>query len=300
MNRHSIFGVDLGATFLGDISSVDLGMESEWMQAAAASDIYTRFTTLIRQGFKPSFSTGGILAALNVVGTMGADIEDDLTGGIKYYFIKRKDVGGFELAASALHKSFAFGYGYVFPQTLTVNHQGDASLTYGIHAVSSDGTTSPEEIGENVALTDTLSAPVRWALGPVSVGGVMFTGINSLTIHFGLTVQGKSSDDKIYDTGANLERVQPTIVLSGSDLGWVKSSGAIAPAGQACTHGNTTMGLRKRQDKAQFTADTLTFSAAGLAYPNTLASASGLSDATSEITIVCDYDGTNAPIKFAA
>jgi len=293
--KHSLYAVGLGATLLGGITRQSIALGSEVRREATSGETYARFQSLYAQKIAPGFSTKCIATALTACGTVGASIAD-MAGGLALYAQKHAD--GSSRTAGSNHRKYGFTRGILAPKNLTVDHRGDALLTYDAVVVY-DGTNEPMVITDSVALPAGITDAERFTLGPVQIGGVTLTGVHNLSIDFGLDVVGESADSDIWDTFASIRQILTTIRLTGIDVEWLKAA-AVPLAGLVATRANTAIYLRKRAKGSSFvaaaTAQHIQFKASGLATIETPFEGQGSDGSQTTLSLPLDYDGSNAPL----
>lgn len=293
--KHGIYGVGVGATLLGGITRQSLSTNSDVQSEATSGEIYARFVALYAQRVAPGFTTRSIATALGACGPLGASLAG-LSGGFCLYAQKHADGG--TRAGTLSHRKFSMVCGILVPRQLTVDHRGDATLSYEA-VVTYDGVNDPVVITDLVSLPSGLTDAERFTLGPVTLESVTLSQKTQLTIDFGLDAVGESADSEIWDTLASIRAQHSTIKLEGIDVEWCKAAN-IPLTGKSATHANTKIYLKKRALGGTFVADGtaqhLKFTAAGLVTPDTLFDG-GLTDTgKTNLTMTCYYDGSNAPI----
>lgn len=289
-NKHTICGVAIDTTVLGGITEQNLVTGTEVRGEARSGEIYARHQAIVKQGYLPGFTTEDVAAALALCGLSGLSLA---TKSLILYAQKYADGGG--IAAGAVHRSYTFAKGILVPRTLTVEHQGDATIKYEAVTISVDGSTSPMTIAETAALP-TIAAHAVHTLGPVTIESEVLDHIKRLQIDFGIEAVSEGADSDILDTLASIRLAATKLTLSGINVAWLKAD-AIPEAGLAATHTNTKIYLRKRAAGGTFVADEtaehVKFTAAGLAY---IEQAFGGDPLECNLVMPLKYDGTNAPL----
>jgi hypothetical protein len=244
----------------------------------------------------PGFSTLATLQALTVAGLTGANIAD-MTGGLCLYAQKHAD--GSTRASGANHRKFAFTRGILAPSRLSVGHREDATIDYQAVVVSTDGSTSPLTITDDIAVPAIVADGGRFCLGGFKIGTYTLTGVRQMTLDFGIDMVPEGADSDIYDTIASVREVNSRFTFRGINTQWLKST-AIPISGKAAVHADTILYLRKRDDAGIFisdaTAEHIKMTAAGYAVVQNAFDASGNEAAECDLTLVTRYDGTNLPI----
>jgi hypothetical protein len=296
--RAGLYAVKVGAATFGGITATNLPMDTQLGGEAASGELYRRILYIMSQGHQPSFTTLSIATALAATGGMAVDVAG-LSGGLVFYAQKYKDGGSREATG---HRSYAFTKGLLFPQTLSCDHRGDATLAYGANLVSTDGATSPLVVTDSATLPSLANQTERYSLGKVTIGAIDLTAENelqSIQLAFGVSVVAEGGVSNVYDTLSYVVSWAPVLTLTGRNPEWVKST-LIPLFGKTATHANTTIYLRKRAAGGTFvadgTAEHVKITAAGLAIPEDIFNASGMDRGTTSVRLETLYDGTNAPI----
>jgi hypothetical protein len=228
----------------------------------------------------------------NIFGTLGVSPINGLsigTGltytGAEYYFEGKKDMGG--RVAALLSLKAATSKAFLVPQSLTVEHGGEARLSCLIASLSSDGTTSP------LAYTDlvtppTVAASEKFTLGPVKINGsTIDSGVMGWTLDFGITVEMSGHSGQTYASFATIARVEPKITIRVSD---VSLAATFLPTGTNLATGATVY-LRKFQTSSvvypDASAEHIAFSipsGQGIVFPGS-SSGSGSQDVNQEFEL---------------
>jgi len=291
---HTLYGVKIHETMLGGITAQNLPLGNQVQGEASSGEVYTRFQSLMGAKPQATFSTLNIAAALDLCGVTGYDV--DSGDGVVLYAQKTAD--GATRTAGANHRSYTIADGLLVPQTLSVNHAGNATLSYLLLATSADGTTHPVAIAETVTL-GAVTDGERFTLGPITIGAVTVAEPRSLSVQFGINARTEGAGSELYDTHAWIASIQPSLTITGVDVELLKAAN-IPLTGQAATHANTTIYLRKRAAGSTFVADAteehIKLTADGLAVVEDAMAASGDDPAETGLVLSCEYDGTNAPI----
>ena len=294
--RHTLYGVAAGATLIGGIDQQGVNSGTVSAQEPMSGEIYPRFQSIVSQEPSAHFRTAQIATAMGAVGFLGANI-GSLAGKLVLY--AQAHAAGSTRASGASHRKYTINAGLLYPQGISITDSaGHAALTY-IAAATYDGANEPVIPTDSVSLPAGLTDAERFAIGPVTIGGVTISHIRSLEIDFGLTVEVQRADSDIWPTFVSIVRVAPMIRLTGIDVELFKSTN-IPLTGKAATHANTAIYLRKRAAGSTYvangTAQHLKFTAAGLAYVTDLIDATDESPAMCNLEMPLVYDGSNYPI----
>lgn len=294
---HTLYGVVAGATVIGGITQQNVNLGTQVRGEASSGEVYARFQSVVAQKPAATFTTLNVAAALAVSGLTAKAISA-LSPATLLLWAQKIAEGGSRAGVTS-HRSYTINDGILFPTTLTVGHQGDAVLPYGV-AVTWDGTNNPVVLSESQTLTAGITDAERFTLGPVTIESIALSEVRELQIDFGLQVVTEGGDSDIWDTMAYIKAVQPAITLRGIDIEWFKDSGGVPLAGLPITHANTSIYLKKRAAGGTFVADAtaehVKFTANGLAHVANAFDANGDALAECDLVIPLKYDGTLVPL----
>jgi hypothetical protein len=289
------------AVTLGAILQEGVGVQTMVEREPTSGEPYPRWASIHSQKFQSSLATKAIAAALGLTGVGGLAITADGSHpGLVLYAQKQAD--GSTRASGSNHRSFTIAKGLIVPTRLVCEHQQDAVLEYLV-LPTYDGSNEPVVAAGSVALPTTPTDLERFSLGPITFGGVSFTGFTRLEIDFGINAQTIGAESAVWDPFARIQELLPSIALSGFHVTWWGSS-FVPTAGLACTHANSTIFLRARANKSTFVADGtashVKFTTNGLATVQGGFSAQGNSLGEASIRIDSLYDGSTVPLAGSA
>lgn len=299
VRTHTLFGVQIAtANVLGGIVSQRLPTDAAVRSEGSSGEVYARHQSLVGQRVTASFATRLIAQALGLCGVSGTSIAS-LTGGLTLW--AQKTAAGGTRAGVTSHRKYNMTAGLLYPDSLTVEHQGDAVLGYNAIAAW-DGTNDPVAITDSQSLPAGIADDERWSLGPITLGSVVISQVRSLSLNFGIDAVSEGSDGEIWDRYVYIRRIQPIITIRGIDIEWFKAAN-IPLTGLNATHATTSIFLRKRADGGSFvadaTADHIKFTAAGLVTISpALDVGADVGPAEVNLALAGVYDGTNAPLTF--
>lgn len=293
--KHGLYAVSIDSTVLGGITAQNLVTGSDVRSEQSSGEIYARIQALYAQKVAAGFSTRAIASALDACGYTGESI-DDMTAGLSLYAQKHEH--GASRAAGANHRKFTFNAGILVPRNLSVNHQGDAVLSYDA-VITYDGSNDPVVITDSVSLPAGVTDAERFTMGKTTIESIEIAGKRSFSIDFGLDVVGEGADSDIWDTIASIRAVNTVLTLRTWHVDAFGAAG-IPLAGKSATHANTTLYLRKRAAGDSFVADAtaehIKITAAGLCHVDTGFDADGNDPTEVTLTMPLLFDGTNAPL----
>lgn len=290
--------------FLGDsaaagiygITQMRLSANSEVRTERTSGSVYPDAASL--DAVKPvlSFTTLDLHNAITQLTLLGKCITND-TGkpGLTAYGQKMSCAG---IVSGSVHRSMTIRQGLCVPRTLTIDHAGNASLSYEAFA-GWDGTNDPVVLSAVAALptytpTTYPTQPVgRWTMRAMEIAGAALTGKRSISIDFGATVTHEAADGDRYPTVHTLSGISPVITVRGVSPSWWASHCDLD--GTTAAHATTLIELQKR-GVAIGTAEHITLTFAGMVTFDTLFDAGIDGPGETVMRINCVGDGTNAPI----
>jgi len=294
--RHGLWAVEVGSAIVGGITSHRVGTGTELVADETSGEVHNRFLGLMAQNPTAGFTTKQVSNALDQCGLLGTSLA--VVSGVKFYLQKHAE-GGARTSGSN-HRKLTFNEGLIYPTRLSCEHQRDAELEYAL-AITYDGTNDPIVVTDSSALPSGIADALRFTLGPVTIESVALTHVKRFELDFGIEVRVEGADSDIWPTFASVISVKPTLRLSGIDIEWFKAAN-IPLLGKVATHANTKVYLRKRSQAsatayvADGTAEHVKFTAAGLAYIEEPANASGQENQDVTLVMPLKYDGTNLPL----
>lgn len=234
-----------------------------------------------------TFTTLDIADALSKLTTIGTCI--DGANSLKLFGQKQLCSG---VSTGADHNQYTISKGVLVPTVLSINHRGNAELTFEAYAASPDGAAAP--IIKSAASMDAGGSIVRYEMAKVTINAVEVTGKRNVTLNWNPNVTQEGADSDKYDSVVSLSGVSPTATFRGVEPDWLTAISDLD--GLKVAEANTIIYLRKR-DVALATAEHIAIGLNGLVSWNNIFDA-GI-DAPGEAEIQADTvspDGTAAPI----
>lgn len=184
--------------------------------------------------------------------------------------------------------------------TLTAPRGPDATIS-GIIDTFTDGTNGPVARTDGVAMPTPVFAE-RFTLGQLSIAGVEYPDVDSVSIDFNVSISEKTPAlGFIWPDSAGVLTVRPVLTIQGRDLSEVTAA-LLAFSANDAAHANTKIQLIRRLKGGIFApfANTVhtAITMAGLVVPDDLVSATANQKATHTIRLMGHDDGTNAPLMF--
>ena len=296
-SRFDIGAVKFGSTVIGGLTGQGFDLGAVLQGESTSGNLYPEHVSMTARNPTAQFGGYQLADLLDQSGIAVGTSINSMTGGFTLYELKHVDGG--TRSASADNRSQVVNAGIVYPTSISVSHQQDATISYSVAPVY-DGSNAIVAQADNVSAVTIPADDQRFTIGPVSIGDVALTHIRAIEISTGINVGREGSDSDIDPTFASVVNTAPMITLRGVDPTWL-SSGKVPLDGLALTHANTSIKLRKRAQGGTFVADGtsehIEFTAEGMAAISTFADgSSGGGSNEIGIQIKCRYDGTNVPI----
>lgn len=232
---------DASALTVRSLVNVQIRANSEVRKDQASGSLFPDTAAL--DAVKPvaSFTTFDINGALAAFGLSGLCFTSDVSKpGLLIYSQKQACAG---VASGSVHDSYQIRQGVIVPRTLTVEHRGNAQISYDIYA-SYDGINDPVVRNSNVALPAAATGPVgRWTMGEAKIANVALEGKRSIQVDFNPTVAQEGADSEQFDRVTSIGSIMPRITINGVDTSWLTTHATLN--GKQLTN-NTYFALVKR------------------------------------------------------
>jgi len=237
---------------VGGMASVGMPTDAEVIREVNASREFARQSHVNFRSVGINVTSWQLEQLLDEVGIKGICIPT--TGGtlVLDIFIAKYDCNG--IAPGAVHTRYSVNKGIMFPTSMTVDHQGNAQITYSVIAVF-DGTNAPIEKAINQALpVIPVGEDERWTMHDATLESVLVAQKKSINIDFGAQANTDGADSEAFDSWVSLDQILPVITFQGIDpnyLGTVITDLAGGPptsnlAGITATHANSRIRLKER------------------------------------------------------
>lgn len=279
-----------GAEVIHGVTSIGIRANSEIQKELSSGSVYADSVHL--QTVRPvaTFTTFDLPQAIDHLGLLGKCIISDVTHPGLSLFGQKQTCAG--VASGSVHDEYLIKAGIIVPRTFSVDHRGNAQLTYEVYAAY-DGTNAPILKNANVALP-AHAVVGRWTMHDLTLnGGAPLTGKRSITIDFNPGVLQEGADSEQYESVVSLSSLMPRVSVTGVDTSWFTTVAGIL--GKTAAHATTAVRLKKR-DVDIATAEHVTINFNGLVTWDTIFDGSTDSPATCNLSCDVNYDGTNAPI----
>lgn len=285
-----------GPVNMGAIVRQGLRIANQVVTIPTSGEALSRFIANYSQRFSVMWESLDLKTCLDACGLAGTYVQSTIKTGVTLY--AQKVAEGGTRTSGATHDSWNIKEGYAYPSGVTCEHQGDARLAYDL-LPTWDGTNDPIVIAKDVALPTPITDALRYSIGPLTLGGIVFDQVRRVTINTGIAAQTEGADSDIWDGFSWVQSILPSIRIDGVKKRWLDSTG-IPLGGLLCTHANSSLILRKRALGGTFvangTAEHVKFTFNGLAVVPNVFEADGNAPGTVSIEIPLRYDGTNNPL----
>lgn len=281
---HTSGPVKIDTAVIGGVSDLGSTLSSQIKGEPSSGEIFARLVALYGQKPVVQFTAEDVQGALTACGPTGISLADS---ALTLYGSKIKAGGGIDTTG---HISLAAALGMLYPKSLSVAHQGDASIGYEAMLYNAVDADDPFTLTTSATLP-TIANYTRWALGSCTMGGVSITQQININLDFGVRCFGEGADSNIRDQIVAIQSIEPRITVSSSNNGKIidllGASGAFS------------LVLRNRLAGGSFGVETITLAATGgLAMQDTPFQASGHRPGEVSISGHIAWDGTNDPITF--
>jgi len=211
-----------------DVDSLDIDVALASAVLGSSGDVFNTFNFLASGDAMARGTTRDVKTLLDALGTLKGitglliDAGDDGDGVILYF--QNASQGGTRVAAATeTHYKTTIANGYMVPRNISVQHQGVASMSFDIHAVSSNGVLAPITWAETSALPASVypSLDNVYGMGKVDLNGTELDGKLNVSIDFGIPVSRLAADGNVFSTviyGAGSGRIQPSITVTSRSI----------------------------------------------------------------------------------
>lgn len=129
-------------------------------------------------------------------------------------------IGGARIAiATTTHLRGRCGNAVLVWESLSAQHDGQASLSGRVVMLSADGTTKPLTWTNAVAVTGTTKVQHIYTLGPLKINGSFVGGGRSAEWNNRLTLDESASDGEPFNTWVDIEQYQPQLIYRARNAG---------------------------------------------------------------------------------
>lgn len=259
---------------------------------AAGGQVDQTYVATMHAGPMLSLTVNDIATALAMIGISGMPISATSTATAAAFFFTQGDFGGTR-KTSTNHRKVTFNEGIVVPKSISWSQKQHATMQLEMYGTY-DGTNAPAVYASGVALPHTPSVDELFVGGLVKINGTSLTGVQSVSIDFGLSVERLSGDGDVYDTFVVISDRKPRISITTKDI---TALSTYTLTGTPLS-GSTKVFLQKMTEGGdRVSAATATHISFTINSGEIIAdpfSGSSRESGGGGITIVPTYDGTNA------
>ena len=289
---HSVVFNQPSDIVVGAMSNLSMSTDSEVVREVNASRHYARQAHQNVRSVGINFTSWHLEELLSVCGIGGLCVGTGLTTTSMDVYVAMYDCNA--VASGSVHTMYQINKGLVFPTGISVDHQGNAQITYTILAIY-DGTNEPVVKTTNNALpTIATGEDERWTMYDMTFNTVDVTQKKSINIDFGIQTNVDGADSEAYDSWASLNEILPVITVQGIDPDYLGDFAATM-AGTTAVHANCRIQLKER-GAAIGTASHIWIDYGGLSRVSDIFSSSGNDAGQTELRIECLEVGANAPL----
>lgn len=257
-----------------------------------------------------TFATEMLEMIIDNIDLAGKLIDSDGTHpGFISYFAKHDPAQPNGRATGAVHGSTTFGDGQIVIESITADAGQSAIARLQVHALSSDGETSPIARAWNVTLP-TWPVDDAYKLAGVIVDGTLVETIRSMTINYNAQSEKPITGSFRYPVLYDPVKVAPSITLTFDDpqeiLDSILGGGdvQITEEGKRLTSTSTALQFRRSMDIptgtgapfAKASLEHITCDINGFAHTPTPMGASGSASHQNTVEIVCEENAVGVPL----
>tara|TARA_B100000029_G_scaffold513941_1_gene615022 strand:+ start:498 stop:1517 length:1020 start_codon:yes stop_codon:yes gene_type:complete len=232
---------------ISGITSASVNPNADILREVTSGEIYANTAVLQTMRFVGSFTTQNLA---QVLGTNGPGINAGSAScitsspgngtGLDLYFARQGCAGP---SSVDTHVQYNIAAGVIVPTTMTVDHRGNAEISYDIYARSVDGASPVTKVSlANNALPTLAGNDLRWTLNQMWINGVLTEGKRSISINFNANVLQEGADSDTFDSVVSVDSMLQRIVVTGVNPDWLdngtSNDGVSAIFGEQVTEGD--------------------------------------------------------------
>ena len=288
---HTISSFVHGSNVINQILSAGFSPNLVQLLEGGSGLVDAGYSGVVGSAPELAFSTSAIKTALADLGGIDG-IAIAASNGIFYF---QKTTSGGLRAGATSHVKATIVQGIMVPQSLTIPHQGKATLSYRVVMTSADGAAAPVAFLDSQSLdAGIVTAAELYVLGSVEVNGVTLEGVSQVVINFGVGVWIDGGSGLVYPTHCGVSQRRPTIAIQTRDIATSVGWGLLGQAQNNTDSVVTLTGLTNGGSLNGSDQITATIDAGRMHYTD-LSGVDGERMA-GQITITPTSDGTNAII----
>jgi hypothetical protein len=215
-SEHVLHGILNSSTFISQVSSSRPSPGIETILGTPAGFQYPVFVGNIGQRPMLSFDSTQVKTILDLTGIGIADLS---AANTDIYF-KQADHLGIRIAnATTSHTRLRAAQAALVAERISVGHRSEASASCRM-MFPYDGSNEPIVPAGSVAVSGTSASAEHFVQGPVYLNTVQLTGVQDMTIDFGITIKEAGGEGELYDTFVCVMEIRPVITIRCENLPW--------------------------------------------------------------------------------
>lgn len=185
---------------------------SSILRARSAGEVDPLFTAIQSQTPGWEAESGEIKRVLDAIGISGLAISSTAT-----MFLKQVTQKGDRTAAgTSVHTSLAIASGMICWNRIQARGVEPATVSLQIAAIY-NGSVDPVVATNDTTLSGTPAADEHWTVGPISLNGTVYAGIQSVSIDLGISLFLKASDGEQWPTFVAIQTRNPVVEFTTDD-----------------------------------------------------------------------------------
>ncbi len=214
ISAYVLHGVAFPAAYIGQMENAQASGGIEEFVSYSAGHPTPLFATIM--GIKPSitFTTSQIATLLGQIGQYGADFS---ASTVDLLFRKATQLGTRSALAATDARRFRCNEAMAFWSRISAQQGQIATVDVEVVPIY-DGSNAPMIPAGSLAVTGTPAASELFTLGPVTINGTAFDGLQGWSLESGLSLYRAGNDGNIYETHAHIEQSAPVLNIDGLSL----------------------------------------------------------------------------------
>lgn len=294
MDTYVLYAASINGSLISGVKSQRIGANIQKRINNNDGSPRSRYVAVMSRESTISFSTVEIVSLLTATGMEGVAISSTVV-----LFFQKTAANG-QRASGTSHVKMTISSGLVVPRPARGSQGEEAEIGCEIFPVSSDGATDPITIADSQALSGTPNVSQKFTVGPASFNGTAVE-TQSVEVDPGIEVVSRSHHGYYLPVHCFVRSVRPKVRVTTMDAGVLASIGL---TGLAQDGTDSFVYFRKLAEgstrTAELTAEHAKFTLDEGHFHVDSAEASEDGDAMATIEYDATYDGTNAPVVFAA
>ena len=209
---------------ISGITAANIAPNPEVLREVTSGNIYANTATLQTLRFVGSFTTQNLDAVLGANGPginagTASCITSVTNSGLDFIFARQGCAG----PEASGHLTYNVANGVIVPTSMTVDHRGNAEISYDVYAQSIDG-SSPVTKADLATLPTLSGNDLRWTMNAMRVNDVSVEGKRSININFNANVLQEGADSDTFDSVVSIDSMLQKIVVTGVNPDWLDTT----------------------------------------------------------------------------